>query len=86
MVILGNSNKMLSVRIKKALYCSRINSVTKAHNDLEFLVFGWIVQSHTFILVWREFGPILEDVFNIMALPIYGETCNWLDTRKVRQG
>lgn len=30
--------------------------------NLEFLISRWSVESHTFIAVWGEFGPTLEDV------------------------
>lgn len=64
---------MLPVRIKKLLECSRIHSVKWAHNDLEFLVSRWSVESHTPVSAWGEFRATLEDVLNIMALPPYGE-------------
>lgn len=37
MAILRNATKMLTVRVKKALDCASINSVTIDHQDLEFL-------------------------------------------------
>lgn len=70
MAILENSNKMLSVGIKKALGCSRIHSITRTHGDLEFLVSRWSMESHTFVVAWGEFTPTVEDVLNIF----YGKT------------
>lgn len=32
------------------------------------------VETHTFIAAWGKFGPTLEDVLDLMALPLYGET------------
>lgn len=37
------------------------------------LMSRWSMESHSFIAVWEKFGPTLEDVFNLMALPLYGE-------------
>lgn len=31
------------------------------------------MESYTFIAAWGKFGPMLEDVLNLMALAIYGE-------------
>lgn len=47
---------------------------TKSHEDLELLVLRWSAESHTFVVASGEFGPTLEDVLNITALPLYGET------------
>lgn len=34
----------------------------------------WSVESHTFVAAWGDFRPMLEDVLNLMALPLYEET------------
>lgn len=47
MTVLGNA-KMLSVGVKKAFDCSRIHSVTRVYEDLEFLVSRCSMESHTF--------------------------------------
>lgn len=64
---------MLAVRVKKAFDCPRVHSITRVHEDLEFLVSRWCVESHKFCWLGRV-GPTLEDVLNLMALPLYGET------------
>lgn len=38
MAVLGNTNKMLLIKINKALECSKIHSLTRSHEDLELLV------------------------------------------------
>lgn len=52
---------------------SRIHSITMVHEDLELLVSSWSVESHM-LLPEKEFGPTLEDVLNLMTLPLYRET------------
>lgn len=32
------------------------------------------MESHTFIALWREFGPTLEDVPHLIDLPLYEDT------------
>lgn len=57
MDVLGNAAKMLTVGVKKALNCSRIRLVTRVHEDLEFLVSRWSLESHTFCCsgeVWAD--------------------------------
>lgn len=39
-----------------------------------FLVSRWSVESHQVIATCGEFEPTLEDVLNVMALPVYEET------------
>lgn len=51
------------------LDCSRIHSITSVHEDLKFLVSRWSAESHTSIAASGKFGPMLEDVFNLMACP-----------------
>lgn len=34
----------------------------------------WGVESYAFFVAWGEFGPTLEDVLNLMALPLHGVT------------
>lgn len=51
------ATKMLTVEIQKALNFSRIHSITRVREDLEFLVSRWSVKSHTFIAVWRGVWP-----------------------------
>lgn len=46
-------------------------SITRVLEELEFLVSRWSVESQRFITAWGEFGPTLEDVLNVMALPLY---------------
>lgn len=38
------------------------------------MVRRWSPQTHTFVCSWGEFTPTLEDVYNIMRLPITGDT------------
>lgn len=61
------------IGVKKAIYCSRIRLVIRDHQDLEFLFSQWNVSSHTFVAVWGEFAPMLEDVLNLLALALYKE-------------
>lgn len=72
MAILGNTPKMLSVGVYKALDCSRIHSTTRVYEDLKFLVSGWSVKAHTSITTWWEFEPTVKDFLNLAALPVYG--------------
>lgn len=64
---------MLAVRGKKGLVCWRIHSITRFHEDLELLVSRWSVESHTFVAAWGKLGLTLEEVLNLMALPLYKE-------------
>ncbi|KAK9906290.1 hypothetical protein M0R45_002625 [Rubus argutus] len=41
---------------------------------LRHVVRRWSPQTHTFVCSWGEFTPTLEDVYNIMRLPITGDT------------
>lgn len=41
---------------------------------LQHVVRRWSPQTHTFVCLWGEFTPTLEDVYNIMGLPITGNT------------
>lgn len=47
----GNVTNMLVVRVKKALLCLRIHSITRVHEDLELLVSRWSMESHIFVAV-----------------------------------
>lgn len=67
LAILGVADKMMKVG------ASRLLSLTRHHHDLEFLVSCWSVESHTFIALWGEFGPTLEDVMNLSTLHFFGD-------------
>lgn len=41
---------------------------------MEFLIFGWSNESHTFVEAWKEFSPTLKDVIVLTSLPVFGET------------
>lgn len=84
MIVPKTSNKMLSVKIKKAWNCSRILSIVRVYGDLELLVLRWSEESHTFVATWREFVRTLEEVLDIMALSLYGES-NVLDLTVARE-
>lgn len=62
---------MLKVGVKKTLDYSRLLSVASHHWDLEFLISRWRVESHTFVVACAEVGLTLEDVMNLIALPLY---------------
>lgn len=49
-------------------------SIPRKHDDLEFLISHWSVETHTSIAASGEFGPTLEDVVALTCLPIFGET------------
>lgn len=74
MTIFRNAAMMPIVGVKEALNCLRIHLVIRDHQDLEFLISTWIMESHKLVTTWGEFEPTLEDVLNLMALPLYGET------------
>lgn len=71
--ILGFSTKLLKVGVKKALNCSRLLSITRHHQDLEFLIFQWSVESHNIIAPWKEFGPLSWMWLVSPCCPIYAE-------------
>lgn len=41
--------------------------------DLEFLILRWSVETHTFVALWREFCPSLEDVAMFISLTLFDE-------------
>lgn len=73
MAIPGSGAKILTVEVIKALDYLQIHSITRAHEDLKLLVSRWSVEIHTFVAACRQFGPTLEDVLNLMTLPLYEE-------------
>lgn len=80
--------KINKTGIRKALNMAKIISVQRKHEDLEFLISCWSIESHTFIVAWGEFGPTLEDIAALTYLPIFGNsnaisiTHNEIDKKK----
>lgn len=50
----------------------RLN-VRRSSSWLDTMLSRWSVDSHTFVTVWGEVGPTLEDVAELMHLPIVGD-------------
>lgn len=69
----GYPDKIISAGIGKALNLSKTLYINKSPADLEFLIFRWSVESHTFVTAWGEFFPTLEDVVVLTGLPFLGE-------------
>lgn len=57
----------------KTLTCSRFLSLTRHHQDLEIPVLRWNTESHTFVAVWGEFTPTLEDLARQTMLSLFVE-------------
>lgn len=73
LAILGNAGIMLKSGEKgPRLLDGPINN--QAPSDLEFLIYRWSVERHTFLSGWDERGLMLKDVVNITTMPICGET------------
>lgn len=63
----------------------KTTSINVRHNDIEFLISHWSIETHTFIAAWREFDLTLEDVMALSYLPIFGEETplNFLKTDEI---
>lgn len=67
------SNKISQVGIRKALNLSKGLAINRSPEDMEFLISRWSIKSRTFITVWGEFCPTLEDVVVFLSVFIYLE-------------
>lgn len=56
------SEKITIAGIKKALNMSKSLVISRCPEDLGLLLSLWSSESHTYIAVWGEFFPTLEDV------------------------
>ncbi|KAL6223624.1 hypothetical protein ACLB2K_007007 [Fragaria x ananassa] len=63
-----------SARIKFALFISGFCEIHKDDVCLRHLVRRWSPLTHTFVCSRGEFTPTLEDVCNIMRIPIFEES------------
>lgn len=68
-----NFSKKITQLESKSLKLSKGISINISHEEKEYLISGWSIKSHTFIIAWREFSPSLEDVVALTGLPIFGE-------------
>lgn len=59
-------------RVKKAMTCARLCSLTKQHHNLNYRCFDGALR-HTFVMAWGEFTPTLEDVASLTLLPMFRE-------------
>lgn len=59
-------------RVLSVVLLSGLCNVNKDFVLLRHIVRLWSSQTHTFVCLWGEFTPTLEDVANIMGLPIVG--------------
>lgn len=57
--------------VRKAMKISTFLLMTKNYADLELLISHWSMETHTFVVVWREFTPTLKDVVVISHLPLF---------------
>lgn len=71
MAIPMNASNMLTD--ERPYDCSRIHLLNRPYEDRELILSKWSVESHTIIATWVKFGLPLEDVLNLMALPMYRE-------------
>lgn len=81
MVILGNT-KLLLVGVKKALDCSRIHSVTRVYEDLEFMVSSCSMKSTRSLLlagVWVDAWGCIE---SHGTLPLYADERDGCNIRR----
>lgn len=62
------------MRVKKALDSEQLLSFLKHHQDLKFFISRSNVERHTSIASLGRFGPLLEDMANLTALPLFGDT------------
>lgn len=69
MTIPGVSAKMLKVWVRKAVNCSHILSMTRHHQDLEFLSSRWSVESPRLL----PRGGVWTHVVNLTMKSLYGE-------------
>ncbi|KAK9932284.1 hypothetical protein M0R45_019527 [Rubus argutus] len=71
----GESRKTIAeAGLTIPLILSSFCDIFKDDICLRHVVRRWSPQTHTFVCLWGEFTPTLEDVYNIMGLPITGNT------------
>lgn len=72
--------KKFQSRHKESLEPFKADTLDRRHNNLESFISTWSIESHTFMVAYGEFGPILEGATAWTMLLIYGDA-NAMGTR-----
>lgn len=68
------SEKIISNGVGRALNLSKNLFIIRSPLDLEFLISRWSIECHTFVTVWCEFCPTLENIVVLTGLLVFGKS------------